>query len=55
MTAELYSSIRDEELAALRSGAPAAPWSDANELLDELVLSDQFVEFLTIPAYERLS
>ena len=55
MTAELYSSIRDVELAALRSGAPAAPWSDANELLDELVLSDQFVDFLTIPAYERLS
>jgi malate synthase len=54
MTAELYTSIRDDELATLQLGVPTAPWSDAAELLDELVLSDQFVDFLTIPAYQRL-
>jgi malate synthase len=54
MTAELYASIRDEELATLQPGVPAARWSDAAELLDELVLSDQFIDFLTMPAYQRL-
>jgi malate synthase len=54
MSAERTTSIRDEELAVLQPGVPGANWSDAAELLDELVLSDQFVEFLTIPAYQRL-
>ena len=35
-------------------GAPDAPWTDAAALLDELVLSDDFVEFLTLPAYPGL-
>jgi malate synthase len=54
MTAELYTSIRDEELATLQPGVPGARWSDAAQLLDELVLSDQFIDFLTIPAYQHL-
>jgi len=54
MTAELYISVRDAELARLRDAYPDARWSDAASLLDDLVLSDHFVDFLTIPAYERL-
>ena len=54
MTADLYVAIRDEELGALQSGAPAYRWTDAADLLDSLVLNDEFVEFLTIPAYARL-
>ena len=54
MTAERYTTIRDEELAALRSSLPDFPWTDAADLLDELVLSDDFAEFLTLPAYSRL-
>jgi malate synthase len=54
ITAERYAAIRDEELATLRPGAPDAPWEEAASLLDDLVLSDDFAEFLTLAAYDRL-
>jgi malate synthase len=54
MTAERFAAIRDEELGRLRSSALDYRWADASALLDELVLSDDFVDFLTIPAYSRL-
>jgi malate synthase len=50
MTAALYSEIRDQELASMRSSAPSYRWTDAAELLDALVLANDFVEFLTVPA-----
>ncbi len=69
-TAERYREIRTEELAVLRDATAegarldAARRDDARldagrldaaaELLDRLVLDDGFVEFLTLPAYERL-
>ncbi|HET9417660.1 MAG TPA: malate synthase A [Candidatus Limnocylindria bacterium] len=55
LTAGRYAAIRDEELASLRSAAPDAPWADAAALLDGLVLSDTFADFLTIGAYARLA
>ncbi|MBA3687442.1 MAG: malate synthase A [Chloroflexi bacterium] len=55
MSADLYRAIRDEELGGLQQSAPDARWQDVAELLDSLVLSDQFVEFLTIPAYGKLA
>jgi malate synthase len=54
MTARLYESVRDEELARVRQAFPDSPWADAAALLDELVLSDEFTEFLTQLAYPRL-
>jgi malate synthase len=54
LTADRYAAIRDAELATLRESAPDAPWTDAAALLDDLVLSDDFAEFLTLGAYERL-
>jgi malate synthase len=54
MTAERYTSIRDDELGRLLSSAPDYRWADASALLDELVLSDEFVDFLTLPAYGQL-
>jgi malate synthase len=60
LTEERYRAIRAEELAALGSG-PAAGSGAASgrldaaaELLDDLVLADDFPEFLTLPAYGRL-
>ena len=55
MTPDRYATIRDEELANLRSSLPDFPWTDAAALLDELVLSDDFAEFLTLAAYDRLA
>ena len=66
VSAELYRTIRDEELARLRragsvAGSPAASaarpgrhLADAAALLDSLVLDDRFAEFLTLAAYELL-
>ncbi len=54
LTAERYAVIRAEELATLREMTPDAPWDAAVELLDELVLSDDYATFLTLLAYGRL-
>lgn len=53
VTPELYRKLRDQELAKLpeperKLMAPVV------ELLDGLVLSPEFCDFLTLPAYERL-
>jgi malate synthase len=50
ITAEFYQTIRDEELANLGG----EKIKEAAEILDELVLSENFVEFLTLSAYSRL-
>ena len=54
LTPDRYERIRDEELLKLRTLSPDAPWTDATALLDELVLSESFAEFLTLDAYTRL-
>jgi malate synthase len=53
VTAALYRRVREEELARL-GGAAAGRYGDAAALLDRLVLSPDFEEFLTIPAYDLL-
>jgi malate synthase len=54
MTSDLFSSVRDAELERLQAEAPGFRWTDAAALLDDLVLSDAFTEFLTLPAYALL-
>jgi malate synthase len=49
----LYERIHREELNKL-GRANVGRFEEAAELLDQLVLSDEFVEFLTHPAYELL-
>ncbi len=49
----LYGALRDEELARL-GGRDSGRLGTAVELMDELVLSDDFVEFLTSVAYPHL-
>jgi malate synthase len=50
-TSELYAQLKQEEMAKL---AGMKNLEAAAQLLDELVLQPDFVEFLTLPAYERL-
>jgi malate synthase len=51
VTGGLYTALRDEELAALGgTGGGNGRLAEAAELLDGLVLDDDFTEFLTIPA-----
>jgi malate synthase len=56
LTGGLYTAIRDEELAALQGGGlvDEERLADAAEILDDLVLDDDFREFLTLRAGELL-
>jgi len=53
LTADRYRALRDQEMAAL-DASQVGRLRDAAQILDRLVLDDDFVEFLTLPAYERL-
>jgi malate synthase len=52
-SADLYQKVRDEEVAKL-GGPQQGRLRDATEILDGLVLSQEFAEFLTLPAYKYL-
>jgi malate synthase len=52
-----YEKIHDEELWPIADGCTDQDRSrlrDAAELLDQLVLEEDFTEFLTLPAYDLL-
>ncbi len=53
VTADMYKHLRDIELKKL-GGVDARHYREAVEILDQLVLSEGFTEFLTWPAYEKL-
>lgn len=54
VTRELYQQIRDEELKRLGEFGPGR-LEEAGEILDRLILTDEFVEFLTLIAYDHLT
>ena len=55
---ELVERIVEEEMDAIREKIGDAfakgEWDDARSLFTEMALSDDFAEFLTLPAYERM-
>jgi malate synthase len=51
VTREMYEQVRNEELAKLGS---EGRYKEAADILDSLVLNDQFEPFLTLPAYDYL-
>lgn len=53
VTPELYQKIKEEELAKL-GGREVGRYKEAEEILDKLVLSEDFIEFLTLVAYDYL-
>ena len=53
ITRERYAQIRDEELIQL-GGAGGGRFREAAEILDGLVVTEEFAPFLTIPAYAYL-
>jgi malate synthase len=53
ITREWYAQLRDEELAKL-GGAGESRFGDAASILDQLVVNDDFIAFLTLPAYGLL-
>jgi malate synthase len=60
ISAELYNEILPSEIENIKSyvGAEAfekGRFTEAIEIFSKLVLSDDYVEFLTLPAYELIS
>jgi malate synthase len=53
ITLDYYDRLRAEELANL-GGESASRYGDAARILDQLVHDDEFIPFLTLPAYEYL-
>ncbi|WP_372410510.1 malate synthase A [Streptomyces luteireticuli] len=58
-TAALVRDLASRELAALRAelgeeAYAAGRWQEAHDLLLKVALDEEYVEFLTLPAYERL-
>jgi malate synthase len=54
VTAELVRRIADEEMAKLGPAADTALFRQAREIFEQVALADDFVEFLTLAAYDRL-
>lgn len=54
ITKQLYETIRQEEMSKLTKPEPGR-YSEAAEILDKLVSSDEFIDFLTLPAYAYLT
>src|SRR5688572_18328788 len=59
VTRELVKNIEQEELAKIRTAVgddfySSGRYEEAASLFDDVALSEDFVEFLTFPAYERI-
>lgn len=59
VTKELFRNVLDEELAKIKTQIGVKPFAAgkfevARELFDTITTDDEFVEFLTLPGYERL-
>jgi malate synthase len=59
VTAELVRKVADDVTAEVRSeigddAYDSGRWGEAREIFEEVALADDFVDFLTLPAYDRL-
>ena len=54
VTRELVRRVVDEELAKLPAGEPGRRFAEARAIFEKVALGDEFVEFLTWPAYEYI-
>ena len=60
ITKELFLSLVPEELAKIRASLgedlySRGDYKKASEMFTELILDDEFVEFLTLPAYQYIA
>ena len=59
VTADLVREIEDEELEKIREsmgeGFSHFRWEEARRLFESVALADQFDEFLTLPAYQKIN
>ncbi len=60
VTPEFVRQVEDEELEKIKQAVGEdvflkGKYDEARELFDQVALSDDFVDFLTLPAYERIA
>jgi malate synthase len=60
VTVELFRQLMAEELAKIQAALGEQQYAQrrfdtASQILDQIISSDDFVEFLTLPAYQYLS
>jgi malate synthase len=59
VTAELVRKVADDVMAEIRGelgdeAFDAGRFAEAREVFEQVALADDFVDFLTLPAYDRL-
>jgi malate synthase len=58
VTRELVEKLVEEEMGTIRESRgeafAAGLWDDARALFTEMALADEYPDFLTLPAYERM-
>ena len=59
VTRGLVERVIDEEMASIRSSVGdeafgSGRWEDARSLFTDMALADEYADFLTLPAYERM-
>ena len=59
ITADYVRTLEDEELEKVKAAVGEdvygnGSYAEARELFEQVALADDFVEFLTLPAYERI-
>jgi malate synthase len=58
VTRELVEKIVDEEMGHIAEARGEAfaggRWDDARALFTEMALADEYADFLTLPAYQRM-
>jgi malate synthase len=54
VTADLVREVLDDELATILAGVETAEheFAEARRIFEEVALADEFVDFLTLPAYD---
>ncbi|MND04687.1 Malate synthase A [compost metagenome] len=54
VTASLFKQLLGEELAKVKSAGAEGKLDEAAQLFERLTTDDQYVEFLTLPAYQLI-
>jgi len=54
VTIDLFRKLLDEELAKVKAGDAEGKFDEAARLFEKLIVED-YVEFLTLPAYNQIN
>jgi malate synthase len=54
VTVELFRKLLGEELSKVKASMSEGRYDDGAKLFEKLTVDDQYVEFLTLPAYQLI-